>query len=115
MARVSLNDEILVRGRHLHLQTNTIEELSKIISTLFDSGRVIKKAEYTYNPDMPPDRLKVVVKSIHSKRIDVIQGLYLCLERIKSGVVENADRLRKDFLEWNLKEEAGVVLRYIEK
>ena len=107
MTRISHNDSIEGRGRSLHLQTHTVEESRKIISTLFEGGRVLSKLEDRYDGSLPETDLREQVEKVHRERINEIELLYAITVKIQT--VRHAASLTKlgnQYLRWNLLDEA---------
>ena len=110
MTRISHNDSIEGRGRSLHLQTHTVEESRKIISTLFEGGRVLSKLEDRYDGSLPETDLREQVEKVHRERINEIELLYAITVKIQT--VRHAASLTKlgnQYLRWNLLDEAITV------
>ena len=58
MSRFNLRDNLSARGRQLYLQTGNLDEY-KIISTLFDGGRILAKEELPFASDLSPHKLDI--------------------------------------------------------
>jgi len=107
MTKISFSDNIHARGRELYLQTNTIEEEQKIVSTLFDGGRVLAKEETFYGPELTPEKLRERVEKLHSKTIASIEFLYSISAKVKTVRHPlSLNILGQQFLKWNLLDEA---------
>ncbi len=107
MTRINYSDNIRARGRALYLQTNNLEEERKIISTLFESGRVLGKEERGYNDNLTSEKLRDRIKKLHMGNVTTIELLY----EISVGERAECDRARLNqlglgFMKWNLLEEA---------
>jgi len=106
MARINLSDNIHCRSRQLYLQTNTLEEESKIVSTLFDGGRVLRKVETPYDACIPDDRLSRLVETFHRENQSAISLLFEISTRIKTvRHIRSLVTLGRQFLRWNLLDE----------
>lgn len=107
MERINFSDDIQCKGRKLHLQTNTLANEGKIISTLFDGGRVLGKEESYYDTNLSIKELRKRVEGLHSERMGGIEILYGISARVKT--VRHSLSLNKlglQFLRWNLLDEA---------
>lgn len=116
MSRFNLSDNIHARGRGLYLQTSNLDE-GKIVSTLFDGGRVLAKEEQSHEADVS---LEARVKQNHADRVDSIELLYNISTRVKTvRHPPSLLRLGRQFLRWNLLDEAiselELALQYDEK
>jgi len=107
MAKISFSNNIHARGRELYLQTNTIEEEQKIVSTLFDGGRVLAKEETFYGPELTTEELSERVEKLHSETITSIEFLYSISAKVKTVRHPlSLNTLGQQFLKWNLLDEA---------
>lgn len=107
MTRINFSDNIHARGRELHLQTNTLDEEGKIVSTLFDGGRVLGKEETLYDSGLSDEALRKQVEQFHSKRIEAIEFFYAISARVKTvRHPQSLNKLGLQFLRWNLLDEA---------
>ncbi|MFC1501814.1 tetratricopeptide repeat protein [bacterium] len=107
MARINYSDNIDVRGRNLHLQTNTFDDETKIVSTLFDGGRILVKEESRYNPDIVEEDLIRDVEEFHKERKILIDLLYAISARVKTvRHTLSLNKLGLQYLRWNLLDEA---------
>lgn len=107
MERINFSDDIQCKGRKLHLQTNTMADEGKIISTLFDGGRVLGKEISYYDTNLSIKELRKWVEELHSERMGGIEILYSISARVKT--VRHSLSLNKlglQFLRWNLLDEA---------
>ncbi|HHS13227.1 MAG TPA: tetratricopeptide repeat protein [bacterium] len=107
MENIHFSDNIPARGRKLHLQTHTLDEESKIVSTLFDGGRVLARDETGYEPNLPKTILKETVQQFHQERIQAIEILYVISARVKTvRHPVSLFKLGRQYLRWNLIDEA---------
>ena len=107
MSKINYSDSIEVRGRSLHLQTNTLEESRKIVSTLFEGGRVLTKLQDPYDGSLSETELQKKVEMIHQKSIDEINLIYNITVKVQT--VRHAMSLTElghQYLKWNLLDEA---------
>jgi len=107
MDRYNFSDNIHASGRKLHLQTNTLQDETKIVSTLFDGGRVLSKEEHSYDAELSGDLLKQRVETHHFERMADIEFLYSISSRVKTVRHPlSLNKLGLQFLKWNLLDEA---------
>lgn len=107
MIRINFSDNIRGQGRNLHLQTDTVDTEYKIISRLFDGGRVLAREEGSYDPKMSEVRLHRMAEAFHSEKMVSIEMLYAISARVKTvRHVPSLNKLGKQFLRWNLLDEA---------
>jgi len=107
MARINYSDNIDARGRKLYLQTNNLEEERKIVSTLFDGGRVLAKEESFYESELSVEELGKRAEKYHSERVADIGRLYAISARVKTVRHPlSLNKLGRQFLKWNLLDEA---------
>jgi tetratricopeptide (TPR) repeat protein len=105
MVRINFSDNIKTRGRDLHLQTNTME--AEIVSTLFDSGRVLGKEKIFYDTTVTDNELRKQVEQFHMDKMTSIELLFTISARVKT--VRHPPSLNKlglQYLKWNLLDEA---------
>jgi tetratricopeptide (TPR) repeat protein len=106
MARANYSDNIRASGRNLHLQTNNFDGEKKIVTTLFDGGRVLAKEEWFYELSAV-NNLNEYVKQIHQENLASIELLYAISARVKTvRHPPSLNRLGCQFLKWNLLDEA---------
>lgn len=107
MAKINFSDNVEARGRSLHLQTNTLDEENRMISTLFDGGRVLAKEERVYGDDLSDEDLQNQVMGFHMDRKESIERLYLISAKIKTvRHAQSMNMLGCLFLKWRLLDEA---------
>lgn len=107
MAPIHFSDNIHSRGRDLHLQTNILSDEIKIVSRLFDGGRVLTKEEQGYDSTWPAEKLRKYTELIHSEKLVSIEILFAVSSRVRTvRHPRNLNKLGLQFLKWNLLEEA---------
>jgi tetratricopeptide (TPR) repeat protein len=107
MAPVNFSNNIHARGRELHLQTNTLDEDGKVVSTLFDGGRVLVKEEVSFFAELSGEELTEHVNKLHTERKSSIELLYDIGARVKTVRHPlSLNRLGCQFMRWNLLDEA---------
>ncbi len=106
MTRIHYSDNLHARGRELYLQTQNLDE-SKIVSTLFDGGRVLAKKAVPYDPGIAEDDLKSRAEKCHAQTRSDIELLYAISSRVKTvRHPPSMMRMGRQFLRWNLLDEA---------
>jgi len=106
MTRIHYSDNIHARGRELYLQTQNLDE-GKIVSTLFDGGRVLAKEAVHYDPGIAEDDLKSRAEKCHAQTRSDIELLYAISSRVKTvRHPPSMMRMGRQFLRWNLLDEA---------
>ena len=113
MEKINFSDNIQASGRNLYLQTNTMEPGRKIVSTLFDGGRLMAKETTSYDEAVSSDRLFDKVKEFHENHKESLEFIYQISTRVKT--VRHPRSLLKlagQFLKWNLIDEAISELEY---
>ncbi|MBN2008656.1 tetratricopeptide repeat protein [candidate division KSB1 bacterium] len=83
MEAVGLNSEVLAGGKKFHIQTNIVEPGNKIISNVFDKGRVIIKKESLINGETD-DEIKDLVQSLHKDVTSELQLLFYISEKVQT-------------------------------
>lgn len=107
MARINFSDNIEVRTRDLHLQTNTFDHEPKMVATLFDGGRVLTKEEAWLDLDTSEDNQTRIVKEYHQERKTLIELLYSISARVKTvRHTLSLNKLGLQYLRWKLLDEA---------
>lgn len=107
MARINFSDNVEARGRSLHLQTNTLDDDNRMVSTLFDGGRVLAKDERIYIEDPDDSALEAEVREFHQDRKEAIERLYAISAKIKTvRHTQSVFMLGCLFLKWHLIDEA---------
>lgn len=113
MARLNYSDNVEASGRSLHLQTNTMEDTNRVVSTLFDGGRVLAKEERAYEADLSEDQIRDLTGRFHADRRESIERLYLISAKIKTvRHAQSMVMLGLLFLKWRLIDEAVSEFEY---
>ncbi len=107
MTGINFSDDIHARGRKLYLQTNTLETDHKIISTLYDGGRVLCQDSGYYSSGHSTEQLEKEIENFHSQKIEEIELLYLISAKVKTVRHPlSLNMLGLQFLRWHLLDEA---------
>jgi len=102
-----LNSEVLARGKKFHVQTNYLEPVEKIISNIFDNGKVIYKKELQMEESSSTGHVKELVDTIHKEMVAEIELLFYISEKVRT--IKHAtsnNKLGVVFYQKNLYEEA---------
>ncbi|MDZ7291277.1 MAG: tetratricopeptide repeat protein [candidate division KSB1 bacterium] len=83
MQQLGLNNDVLVGGRRFHVQTTYSASSEKIISHIFDNGRVIERREVAVNDEGMDSALPKKLKVIHQEMISEIELLYYIAEKVR--------------------------------
>jgi len=112
MEGLGLNNDMIVGGRKLHVQTSYSEATGRIVSSVFDDGRIIDKREISYRNGTAPSELRQHLSEVHHQTIRDFETLYYVAEKIRTvRHAGSALRLGRLFLRKRLMEEAISALR----
>ncbi|MEE4312039.1 MAG: tetratricopeptide repeat protein [candidate division KSB1 bacterium] len=103
MKTQGLNTEIKAGGKKFHVQTNYLEPVEKIISSIYEDGQILFKKERHVDEDNVEKALENGIKELHKETIDDIELLYYISVKVSS--IRHAPsnlRLGKMFLHYNL-------------
>lgn len=107
MNKINFSDNIFASGRNLYLQTSTLEGEEKMVSTLFDGGRVLEKASVFFDPALSEERLYHQVEAFHQERKQALEFIFSISARVKTvRHPRSLVKLAGQFLKWNLIDEA---------
>jgi tetratricopeptide (TPR) repeat protein len=107
MAGINYSDNIHAKGRDLHLQTNSPEGSKKIVTTLFDGGRVLIKTEQNNPLTLSIAALRNKVRTLHEEARSSIELLYEINAKVKTvRHPQSLNRMGRQFLRWKLVDEA---------
>jgi|GEM_PF-571358 len=107
MKDISIDDNLYVGGKKYHIQTNTTGESRKIVSILFEDGRVLDSSVFVYGPDLSDSALTRLVRSVHTKKVNEMKSLFQIAEKlIEKKHAEALDKLGSVFLGKRMYEEA---------
>jgi len=116
MENIGLNSEVFAGGKKFHIQTQYLEPNEKVVSTIFDDGKVTltKSVELALNAGIAD--IKLQVNKLHQDMISDIELLFYISDKVK--MIEHAisnNKLGLVFLSKNLIDEAmGEFKRAIE-
>lgn len=107
MENIGLNSEILAGGKKFHIQTQYLEPNEKVVSSVFDDGKVtVSKGVELYNEAGISD-IKLEVNKLHQSMISDIELLFYISDKVK--MIEHAvsnNKLGLVFLSKNMVDEA---------
>lgn len=107
MENIGLNSEVVAGGKTFHVQTQYLEPSEKVVSNIFDDGKVIFTNSYEVKNVRLPNELKLQVNQLHQKMIADIELIFYITEKvhtIRHSVSNN--KLGIVFLRRNLLDEA---------
>jgi len=84
MESEGLNSEVLAGGKRFHIQTNYLEPVEKIVSNIFDNGKVIFKKEVHVKNGSYGDKIKGLVDIVHKDMIGEIETLFYISDKVRS-------------------------------
>jgi tetratricopeptide (TPR) repeat protein len=112
MEGLGLNNDVIVGGRKLHVQTSYSEATGSIVSSVFDNGRVIDRREVSYRNGTAPSVLQDRLTEVHNQTISDFETLFYIAEKVRTvRHPGSALRLGRLFLRKRLTDEAISVLR----
>jgi tetratricopeptide (TPR) repeat protein len=83
MQQLGLNNDVLVGGHRFHVQTTYSANSEKIISNIFDSGRVIDRREVAVTEEATDSALEKRLKAVHQEMIFDIELLFYIAEKVR--------------------------------
>lgn len=107
MENIGLNSEVSTGGKNFHIQTQYSESIEKIVSNIFDDGKVIIARGMELKSDTPARDIKLHVNKLHQDVIADLEMLFFISEKVRSvrHSVSN-NKLGLVFLKRNLFDEA---------
>lgn len=112
MQPLGLNGDILVGGHRFHVQTTYSAGNEKIISHVFDQGRIIEQREVSCADEPAPDSLPKKLKAVHFDMISETELLFFMAEKIRRAKhAASCIRLGQIFIEKNLLADALAILQ----
>lgn len=107
MENIGLNSEILAGGKKFHVQTQYLEPNEKIVSNVFDDGKVTVTKGVELSNDSGISEIKLEVNRLHQKMIADVELLFYISDKVK--MIEHAvsnNKLGLVFLSKNMLDEA---------
>jgi len=107
MENIGLNSDIQTGGKNFHIQTQYLEPGEKIVSNVFENGKVITSKKMKVSNAEPIHELKKTVNKLHKEISEELELLFYISEKVRSiqHAVSN-NKLGLVFFEKNLYEEA---------
>lgn len=107
MENVGLNNAVVVGGKKFHIQTHYLEPNEKIVSTLFEDGKVVLSKMKEVKSDTSSSEIKKQLNLLHQEMIDDLEIIFYIAEKVHSirHPVSN-NKLGLIFLKKNLVDEA---------
>ena len=107
MESAGLNSEVLAGGKKFHVQTNYLEPVKKIVSTIYEDGKVLFKKEVQFQEKDIGETVREQIASIHKEMISEIELLFYIAEKVKTiRHASSNNKLGLVFLQKNLYDEA---------
>ncbi len=107
MESAGLNSEVLAGGNKFHIQTNYLEPVNKIVSTIYEGGKVVFKKEVQFQAQGTAESVREQIASIHKEMMSEIELLFYIAEKVKTiRHASSNNKLGLVFLQKNLYNEA---------
>jgi len=84
METFGLNSEVLSGGKNFHVQTNVIEPGEKIISNVFDQGKVVIKKEINIDGTEESNNIKEKVEYLHRDVVSELELLFYISRKVRT-------------------------------
>ncbi len=112
MQPLGLNGDLQVGGHRLHVQTTYSANNEKIISHVFDQGRIISQREESCAGESSADALSKKVKAVHFDVISEMELLFFMAEKVRRAKhAPSCTRLGQIFITKNLFADALAILQ----
>ncbi len=107
MENIGLNSEVVAGEKNFHVQTQYLEPSEKIVSSIFDNGKVVVTQEVEINSITPTNEIKLQVNRLHQDMIADLELIFYIAEKVRTirHAVSN-NKLGLVFLKRNLFDEA---------
>lgn len=107
MENIGLNSDIQAGGKSFHIQTQYLEPSEKIVSSVFENGRVLTSKSLMINDATEIQDLKATVNRLHRDMSVEIELLFFISEKVRTikHAISN-NKLGLVFLKKNLYDEA---------
>lgn len=107
MESAGLNSEVLAGGKKFHVQTNYLEPVKKIVSTIYEGGKIVFAKEIQFQENALSEAVREQIASIHKEMISEIELLFYIAEKVKTiRHASSNNKLGLVFLQKNLYDEA---------
>jgi tetratricopeptide (TPR) repeat protein len=107
MENIGLNSDIQAGDKNFHIQTQFLEPSEKIVSNVFENGKVITSKTIQVNGESKSQDIKTEVQKLHRGISEELELLFYISEKV--GTIQHAvsnNKLGMIFLEKNLFDEA---------
>lgn len=107
METIGLNSEVVAGGKKFHVQTQFLESNEKIISNIFDDGKVVLTRDIAIGRNLSVRELKAQAEQLHQAVISDLELLYFISEKVRTvRHAQSNNKLGLAFLRRNLFDEA---------
>lgn len=112
MQPLGLNGDIHVGGHRFHVQTTYFAANAKIVSHVFEQGRIVDQCEVSCAGESSSDSLSKKLKALHLEMISEMELLFFMAEKVRRAKhAASCLRLAQIFIEKNLAADALAILR----
>ena len=107
MENIGLNSEVVAGGKNFHVQTQYLEPSEKIVSNIFDNGKVVFTKGIDVKSETPTNEIKLQVNRLHQDVIADLELIFYISEKVHT-IRHSAsnNKLGIVFLKRNLFDEA---------
>lgn len=107
MENIGLNNEVIVGGKRFHIQTQYLEPGEKVVSNIFDNGKVIFTKAIEVKNGTSTDEIKLQLNRLHQNMITDQELIFYISEKVRT-IRHSAsnNKLGIVFLKRNLLDEA---------
>lgn len=107
MENIGLNNEVIAGGKNFHVQTQYLEPSEKIVSNIFDKGKVVFTKGIDVKSDTPTNEIKLQVNRLHQDVIADLELIFYISEKVHTiRHPASNNKLGMVFLRRNLFDEA---------
>ena len=107
MESIGLNNEVIAGGKAFHVQTQYLEPGEKVVSNIFDNGKVIFTRGIDVKSETSTNEIKLLVNRLHQDMIADLELIFYVSEKVNTiSHSASNNRLGIIFLRRNLFDEA---------
>lgn len=107
MENIGLNNEVEVAGKSFHVQTQYLEPGEKVVSNIFDNGKVIFSKAIELKDEKSTSEIKSQVNRLHQNMISDLELVFYISEKVQTiRHAASNNKLGIVFLKRNLFDEA---------
>jgi len=107
MASWGLNSGVQVGGKRFYVQTNYNAETQRMVSQVFEDGKVIETREKRLSQSLPEEALRQQLELFHNETIADLELLFYIADKVKAAShAPSLNKLGLVFLKRNLENEA---------